>query len=181
MTPFKKKKTTVKGGEWVGRRRNPCFLFWVAKSFHLIVPVSFSEAQSVRIAKKPSSQIGPVRTLQKTVCVSWACLLRFQLENKFSFALNERSYFPKCGKFNRRGNTLSLYLRKEWPEYLPRGRERGPSLLPPSCAACSPLWRMAFPPGTGIAGPSAPLAHRPSSGGLTWFPRTFLSLVKLLL
>lgn len=164
MTPFKKKKKSKEGMS--GRRRNPCFLFWVAKSFHLIVPVSFSEAQSVRIAKKPSSQIGPVRTLQKTVCVSWACLLRFQLENKFSFCLNEQVISLSVGSLiGEETSCPYIYERSDLGNICPEGERGGPSLLPPSCAACSPLWRMAFPPGTGIASPSAALPPGPAAGG----------------
>ena len=72
-------------------------------------------------------------------CV-WAGLASciFSWKIIFLFLLMNGVISLSVGMVNRRGNTLSLNLRKEWPEYLPRGRERGPSLLPPFCAACSP-------------------------------------------
>ena len=65
-------------------------------------------------------------------CV-WAGLASciFSWKIIFLFLLMNGVISLSVGMVNRRGNTLSLNLRKEWPEYLPRGRERGPSLLPP--------------------------------------------------
>ena len=93
-------------------------------------------------------------------CV-WAGLASciFSWKIIFLFLLMNGVISLSVGMVNRRGNTLSLNLRKEWPEYLPRGRERGPSLLPPFCAACSPSWGMAFLLGQELPGP---LPHLPT-------------------
>ena len=94
----------------------------------------------------------------------------------FLFLFMNGVIFLSVGMINRRGNTLSLNLQKEWPEYLLRGRERGPSLFAPFCAACSPPWGMVFLPGQEFLAPPNLLAHRPSLGGLACFPGTLIIL-----
>lgn len=150
---IKKKKKSKEGNEWGGEE----------------IPVSCSELPRAFKHSLWGSQRNPPLKLDlwepcKRLCVRAglaSCI--FSSKIIFLFLFMNGVIFLSVGMINRRGNTLSLNLQKEWPEYLLRGRERGPSLFAPFCAACSPPWGMAFFPGQEFL---APLPRLPT--GPVW-------------